>query len=93
MEETLSLSVNMPFDKRAVCPKCGHERRIIPKKSCVVAAPPGMKPWEIRPGSLSLWQFQTKFTPGMGDTCINGSYEQHGFPRKDLHSGSAYLFH
>ncbi len=25
MEETLSLPVNMPFDKRAVCTKCGHE--------------------------------------------------------------------
>jgi hypothetical protein len=31
-------------------------------------------------------------TPGIGDTCLHGSYEQHGFPRKDLHSGSAYLF-
>jgi len=25
MEETLSLPVNMPFDKRAVCTKSGHE--------------------------------------------------------------------
>jgi hypothetical protein len=25
MEETLSLHVNMPFDKRAVCTKSGHE--------------------------------------------------------------------
>jgi hypothetical protein len=27
MEETLSLPVNMPFDKRAVCTKSGHEPR------------------------------------------------------------------
>src|SRR3979411_1208790 len=41
------------------CPDSAHG---IPKKSCVVAAPPGMKPQEIRSCSLSLWQFQTKFT-------------------------------